>query len=277
MDNDICKDRLHLKLSNTRAVKFTLLTFALLVGLVSNVSPQRTYQRACDCEYMVNGKCAYTLLLPTGGNGGTCPGAGAGSETVDYFLRNMTNRVNNLYEIAMNQSLFLIRVQDSIIELQRTNPPSLNDSSDWRQRQEATLALLNATLQSGAKELDQLKMTTEMLARNLSNLTALVQLQMTELSNLQSVVNKTKQPLENGTADDDDKISQLSDAIKLLRQASCIRRAALFSGPDRLNGTSIRFSSTYNNETANYGPQQLAIDNTGTPGAWCPRRYLLNT
>lgn len=275
MENDICKDRLHLKLSNTRDAKFTLLTFVLLVGLVSNVSPQRTYQRACDCEYMVNGKCAYTLLLPTGGSDGTCPGSGAaGSETVEYYLRNMTNRVNNLYEIAMNQSLLLSRVQDSIIELQRTNnQPPLNDSSGWLQRQ---LALLNATLQSGAKELDQLKMTTEMLARNLSNLTGLVQLQMTELSHLQSVVNNTKETPYNRTADDD-KISQLSDAVKLLRQASCIRRAALFSGPDRLNGTSVRFSSSYNNDTASYGPQQLAINNTGTPGAWCPRQYLLNT
>lgn len=284
MGKDVYKAGLHLRLSNIMAAaKLTVLTFVLLVGLVSNVSPQRTYQRACDCEYMVNGKCAYTLLLPTGGSGdGTCPSAGAGgSETMDYFIRNITNRVNNLYDIAMNQSLLLTRVQDAIIGLQQNKPypqqpPSSFNDSGWSERQEAIMASLNATLQSQAKELDQLKMTTEMLSRNLSTLTGLSQLQTTELLRLQLVVNETKAALDKQTSDDE-KISQLSDAVKLLRQASCIRRAPLFSGPDRLNGTNIRVSSSYNNETNNYGPQQLAIDHKGIPGGWCPRQSFLYT
>lgn len=266
----MCKARLRLKPSNSMAINLTLLTYVLLVLLVSIVSTQLTYQRACDCEYVVNGKCAYTLLLPTGSNEGSCPSSG--SETIDSFMRNMTNRVNNLYDIAVNQSLLLNHVQDSIISLMWTNQPSLLNDSTWRQQQEATLALLNATLQSGAKEVDQLKTTTEMLARNLTNLTGLFQLQMSELSNLQSVVNETKEALEKRTADDPGKISQLTDTVKLLRQVSCSRRAALFSGPDRLNGTSIMLSSSFNNDSAGYGPHQLALDNVGSPGAWCPRK-----
>ena len=42
----------------------------LLVGISFNemgfrfTYSQRTYMRTCDCEYVVDGKCAYTLLLP---------------------------------------------------------------------------------------------------------------------------------------------------------------------------------------------------------------------
>jgi len=39
---------------------------------------QRTYQRHCDCEYVVDGRCAYMLLLPTMSGGEmTCPPVGA--------------------------------------------------------------------------------------------------------------------------------------------------------------------------------------------------------
>ncbi len=36
----------------------------LLLCLVHQSAAQRTYLRTCDCEYVMDGKCAYTLLLP---------------------------------------------------------------------------------------------------------------------------------------------------------------------------------------------------------------------
>ena len=49
-----------------------------LVWLLMLVTPggdaQRTYQRHCECEYFVDGRCAYTLLLPTTTQGEmSCP------------------------------------------------------------------------------------------------------------------------------------------------------------------------------------------------------------
>ena len=38
--------------------------YLVLLSSLHNVSSQRTYMRTCDCEYVVDGKCAYTLLLP---------------------------------------------------------------------------------------------------------------------------------------------------------------------------------------------------------------------
>lgn len=46
----------------------------VLVCLVALIDAQRTYRRHCECEYAVNGQCAYTLLLPTTPSGEmACP------------------------------------------------------------------------------------------------------------------------------------------------------------------------------------------------------------
>ena len=46
----------------------------LMLMLVALSGAQRTYQRHCECEYFVDGRCAYTLLLPTTNSGEmTCP------------------------------------------------------------------------------------------------------------------------------------------------------------------------------------------------------------
>jgi len=54
-----------------------LLVVGGLVWLLVSVTVsagQRTYQRHCECEYSVDGRCAYTLLLPTMNSGEmACP------------------------------------------------------------------------------------------------------------------------------------------------------------------------------------------------------------
>ena len=47
----------------------------ILSALCSTATPQRTARRTCDCEPTLDGRCAYTLVLPASGNvldGGAC-------------------------------------------------------------------------------------------------------------------------------------------------------------------------------------------------------------
>ena len=69
----------------------------ILCGLSWNSSGQKTFRRACDCEYMVDGKCAYTLLLPSGQRGeAMCPSGNTDSRN-DEMPEDVQQRVNDLH------------------------------------------------------------------------------------------------------------------------------------------------------------------------------------
>ena len=73
-------------------------TLVVLCGLSLNSYGQKTFRRACDCEYMVDGKCAYTLLLPSGQGGeGMCPPSSNTDSRNDEMPEDMQQRVNDLH------------------------------------------------------------------------------------------------------------------------------------------------------------------------------------
>ena len=73
-------------------------TLVVLCGLSWNSYGQKTFRRACDCEYTVDGKCAYTLLLPSGQRGeGMCPHSGNTDSTNDEMPEDMQQTINDLH------------------------------------------------------------------------------------------------------------------------------------------------------------------------------------
>ena len=72
-------------------------TLVILCGLSWNSYGQKTFRRACDCEYMVDGKCAYTLLLPSGQRGeAMCPSGNTDSRNSE-MPEDVQQRVNDLH------------------------------------------------------------------------------------------------------------------------------------------------------------------------------------
>lgn len=61
------------------------LSLCVFGTLVYGAAAQKTYSRACQCEKVINGQCAYTLLLPipgkVDGENGVCPTSGDGESS----------------------------------------------------------------------------------------------------------------------------------------------------------------------------------------------------
>ena len=78
---------------------------------------QRTYQRTCDCEYMVDGKCAYTLLLPSGD--GAQPSecsTGSGNDTAAFelFSEQLRRNLSELESFTGNQAKSIVSLQNTV-------------------------------------------------------------------------------------------------------------------------------------------------------------------
>lgn len=207
---------------------FVRIFLILMISCSSQVSTQATYQRSCDCEYMLDGKCAYTLLLPTTNqDGGSCS-VPPQNQTISDAVQNLTATVDMFYQMSLDQARLLAQLQGTIIFLQQS-------------------VINQTTIQVKLMEIDDLKTTTDTLSSQLNGLVNLVQLM------------KQNQSMN---------VTDLQDTVQLLKQATCVQRGPIFSGPNPLSGTSITFSSEYN---TNYGADKVLITNTeNTPGAWCP-------
>ena len=94
-------------------------TLGLLLHCFRIADSQRTYQRSCDCEYTVDGKCAYTLLLPSGGGSqsSTCPtGSGNGNFTAAFesFAQEVRKNISDLESYTGEQAKAIVYLQNTV-------------------------------------------------------------------------------------------------------------------------------------------------------------------
>lgn len=104
--------------------RIDLVVFYVLVSIIAAISAknsvltQRTYKRHCDCEYMIDGKCAYTLLLPsmTGSSGQNCPESEQkNSEKSDNSDKSdLDEQVNINSKLLLRLQFMLLQQQDAI-------------------------------------------------------------------------------------------------------------------------------------------------------------------
>ncbi len=246
-----------------------------LFSFLQNGRCQRTFMHTCDCEYITNGKCAYTLLLPVGDNvvDATCPEGGGQSggnntESMEDFrleLGRLQANISDLHVWTASQARLLSQLQGIILHR-------------WNRNDSVT-------------DLESLD-----IAANVSNLAAMVQ-------NLSSAVEDTRSGLVQATASlqgtgqrlgniegrlltletENARLANLSQsyqtALEELRSegrstrdyALCGRKGLLVSGPEEsLPDDMISASTSYD---TSHGPTQARINNTGSPGAWCPSEY----
>ena len=116
-----------------------LLVFLLGLGLTAS---QRTSSRSCDCEYMTeDGKCAYTILLPTGGgskdSSPQCPqkdmeGDKEKAEQLMGHLEQLRANLTELRFVSGDQARMLSQLQSLLLSQQEALRPlteMLNDKS----------------------------------------------------------------------------------------------------------------------------------------------------
>jgi len=86
-----------------------------LVMLLTRLSDaQRTYQRHCDCEYFVDGRCAYTLLLPTTTHSAemTCPQSNSSAA-----LSRLQDDVSALRSWTGDEAKTILKLQNTVNDL----------------------------------------------------------------------------------------------------------------------------------------------------------------
>lgn len=87
---------------------------AIAFGLLTLATCQRTYQRSCDCEYMEDGKCAYTLLLPAGGgdSNGVCDSSP--SEDIQGQIESLEGRLSTAEDNTGVQASSILRLTNRL-------------------------------------------------------------------------------------------------------------------------------------------------------------------
>jgi len=132
-----------------------------LLVLVTLSGAQRTYQRHCECEYFVDGRCAYTLLLPTTNSGEmTCPLSNSSGA-----LTRLQNDVSALQTWTGEEAKALVTLQNTVRSLAAA-VQSLQDAdggeSDMKESPDS---------QTGA--IDAVKSAVDQLNRTVVELTTL--------------------------------------------------------------------------------------------------------
>lgn len=214
-----------------------LLQAVLLMSAVC--ASQKTYARSCDCEYMVDGKCAYTILLPVGSDSvsSNCDVAQMTTESISY----LANNVSFLWQWMANQTNLLSELQRTVIAVQ-----------NYVISNTRVVCSPSVDNQTGTSLSDSaIAMLMEQIHTLLNQSADTVFFSMAQASRLTAKV----------------------DQLRRLPSA-CANISRMFSGPNRLNSSiaTMEVSSLFDNTfTAN----SSNIDNTQSPAGWCPREYIL--
>jgi len=126
-----------------------------LVMFVTLSGSQRTYQRHCECEYWLDGRCAYTLLLPTTKSGDVCPLVNSTA------LSRLQDDVTTLQTWTGEQAKAVVTLQNSVIALSAT-VQRLQDAGGSEDSSDSQSAAMNAV-----------KAAVDQLNRTVVELTAL--------------------------------------------------------------------------------------------------------
>lgn len=101
---------------------------------------QRTYQRSCECEKTVDGKCAYTLVLPvdTGGNSGSnCNGgclttSNDSTSKINNSLNSLGRSIDSIQVWTGEQAKMMVVLQNRLASLEQHQSFGTSDYLELR-------------------------------------------------------------------------------------------------------------------------------------------------
>ena len=242
----------------------------VLLSMVLGGYAQRTYMRTCDCEYVVDGKCAYTLFLPLNPNtlppnGGSCPSSSGSSRLPSDELQYLQDNVTQIQKYSLEQSYTLTQLQSTLLAMQQEVISmaliQANDSKGVMELQSKVVTLQNQlkTLENSQQPhiIDSLKTANATLSRRTK-----------ELEDALDVSTKKVEILERT-------VSTLEDSLTTVfaNNDLCRQRGLLVSDT---NGTymekvEVTVSSQFN---LDHGPNKVSVYTTIIPQAWCPRELI---
>ena len=231
---------------------------ALLLVVWCGVAPgQPTYDRQCQCEYTVDGQCAYTLLLPAGGS---CPGGDSSSRRqVEDLQQNFTA----LSVVALRQSERLGRLQEHVLDVQSrlaglteklTDSPQTQNgtrTADGTGTQQEEIRALATNLDTGLRRNNE---TMSRLEEKVSNVAANVSVLQSQAAELEA----TQKSLLTRLLSAEQTLAGWQRTYRL-----CTTRGLLVE----LTGATSQVSTTY--DTLFLGARQARLRATA---AWCPRK-----
>lgn len=243
--------------------------FFLILGASNS---QKTYKRSCDCEYVVDGKCAYTLLLPTQTGGDTngqavCPKP---SDTTASDLAQIRENITSLDRWSGDQAKMLSQLQSQVLsfheQITRINS-TVQGSSDCGK----CTADISAQLQNQVAQVSSINQTLNQLVSNVNS----IQGQLDPLLSNNQVLTESADKIEGLESE----LSSLRTELNELKRTYedlrtlykfCKKRGLLVSGPNmRLDDGGITASSS---QGEGYGPAQVRIyieARENFYGAWC--------
>lgn len=255
----------------------------VLLALVLSADAQRTFMRSCECEYTVDGKCAYTILLPTSYADPTGDGACRSGQTENVIsgsvsdkLQQLEQRTQNLTDWNAEQTRLFMQLQSVLIYLQDTVAVM-----EAKSREDTPGCMLNQSelqsrLQQNAQEVAALKDTVLHFQNAVLNTNAALSEVETDITNLKDGYKDLQEKdikNEANLAEDHVIIQRLVKDVAHMREAGvmCRQKGLLLAGPlVNVSDEVISASSSYNDQ---HGPERSMIFNEEKPGAWCPSKY----
>ncbi len=260
----------------------------LVVVFMFILSPgggQRTYQRTCECEYMVDGKCAYTLLLPTSSQAQTlCDTSTQIPQDLEgsvwSTLSRLTTNVSQMALWSGEQSRMLNHVQSSIISLQETTI-SLKDSIQQPTSSNANVdvTLLNTQVQQQNMSITLVQGAIQRLDDTVSALQKSVSDIQQHASTLSTNIERIESELSTAVGKVKEQEQRISALVETAYQIEdrfggqlCSQKGLIISGSHNhsIPDSSIQTSSNFDHD---HGPEKSRIFFEGSPGAWCPSEY----
>lgn len=227
-----------------RSFRFLVLSWSLSMSFPAILS-QTTYSRTCDCQYMVDGKCAYTLLLPVSSSSDN---SGTGCDVTDIVgdIDSIGRNISFLWQWMANQTSAFDELQSALIVLQNHLITTTTASTTTAT---TTAAGTSSTSNSSTPTVDCTR--CEELVAELTHVLANHSAQLAEvtrtLASLATAVNSSVSTLRSQVA----QLSQLA--------ANCLVKSRLFSGSNRLD---LGLLASSNNNSV----EHIRLD---SGSAWC--------
>ena len=224
--------------------------------------------RGCDCEAMVDGKCAYTLLLPAAQSHlAGCPGTQGGCSDMKQEVSELGHRVGNLSEVTGENTRAILQLQASLLHLTFNTSIKVNhDSSEH-------LNNITALAEKLQGEIGQIKQHMAELEEQLNHVADEAEVARESMLDTE----RRQRHLEERASETYELLQQLlhqvnsTDGLGVLDGSTCHRRGLLVSGEEsRINSSKIRASSEYD---ADHSSEKVRIFTTISPAAWCPGEW----
>ena len=245
-----------------------LLTVLMLALQCTVLSAQRTYQRSCECEYTVDGKCAYTLLLPAGSGetGATCPSNSEKTDLLQSELANLQEQVTQLSESTAEQTQVIAQLQSDLLA-EVINKLALITSCDCSAI-DSTFVQHSEQLQMLQAELEQNYITYKKLNNTLNELMVSASITETEQMELKAVQDQLSSNVQTLDESIRGQAKEIQDTFYLCRQKGLIVSGQEAFVPDE----QITASSTYDDSHSAVRSRIYMEKDGAFSGAWCPSK-----